>query len=487
MNIYRGYLVLFMVLVISPFAQGQNVNLDLVFGQKTKESRNQKHLLTGYIKDSKTNEDIIGATITDSKTKTGSVSDENGYFEITVKGGKNKLNVNYLGYKELVITLEIYENASIDIFLEQEDIRLDQVLISAVSEKENITSTISGVERLGIKELSAKSQLLGELDVLRSIQTLSGVTSVGDGASGFNVRGGNTDENLILQDDGLIINPAHTLGFFSLFHPDLISSVELYKGNQPGYYGGRLSSVLQVNLREGDNQKFKGRGGIGMAASRLTVEGPIKKNKSSYIVGGRISYMDYLLNLVKNIDVKRSKTLFYDLTLKADTRLSENTKAGISAFMSADEFRFGDEVNFDYSTRLATAYISHLINDKFNIKGHLNVGQYESSLFDIQGVDQSKFTTGINYFRASVRSFYEAKENLIFQSGLEFNRFTVSPGELSPVGDNSTALSQSLDDEAGQAITPYLQIEWKPSEALSVVGAVRYTAYSRLGPGQIAI
>ena len=480
-------LLITFLLVSGDLLYAQNVNLDLVFGVRTKETKASNHLFTGYIRDTKSEEFIIGATITDTKTKTGTVSDESGYFELSVNGGKNRLDVNYLGYKGLTITLEIYENAAVDIYLEQEAIQLDQVLISAQSEKENITSTISGVERLGIQELSSRSQLFGELDVLRSIQTLSGVTSVGDGASGFNVRGGNADENLILQDDGLIINPAHTLGFFSLFHPDLINSVELYKGNQPGYYGGRLSSVLQVNLREGDQQKFKGRGGIGLAASRLTLEGPIKKDKSSYIVGGRISYMDYLLNLVRDIDVKRSRTLFYDLTAKVDGRISENTKVGINAFLTADEFRFGDEVNFDYSTQLATGYISHLLSDKWNLKGILNIGRYESSLFDIQGADQSQFTTAINYIRGSIRSFYEAKESLIFQTGLEFNRFSVLPGEFSPVDENSTAVPQRLDNETGQAITPYIQLEWKPNEKLSVVGALRYTAYSRLGPGQIAI
>ena len=179
---------------------------------------------------------------------------------------------------------------------------LDQVVIEGQNNRSNIESTISGIERLNIEQLEQRTQLLGELDVLRSIQTLSGVTSVGDGASGFNVRGGNADENLILQDDALIINPAHTLGFFSLFHPDLINSVELYKGNQPAQYGGRLSSVLQVDLREGNKEDYEFRGGVGMAASRLTFEGPIQKGKSSFIIGSRLSYMDYLLNLVKNIN-----------------------------------------------------------------------------------------------------------------------------------------------------------------------------------------
>ena len=474
------------IVFIGSIVKSQDVSLDLVFGQKTKETTNQKHVLSGFITDSKSASVVIGATVTDKKTKVGTISNEEGYFELVLQGGKNSVEINFLGYKDLVITLEIYESAELDIFLEQADIQLDQVTISAASEQENITSTISGVERLGIKELGKRSQLFGELDVLRSIQTLSGVTSVGDGASGFNVRGGNTDENLILQDDGLIINPAHTLGFFSLFHPDLISSVELYKGNQPGNFGGRLSSVLQVNLREGDNEKFKGRGGVGMAASRLTLEGPIKKGKSSFIVGGRISYLDYILNLVRDINVKRSETLFYDVTVKADSRLSEKTKVGMTAFLSSDQFRFGDEVNFDYTTQYATGYISHLLSDKVNIKANLNIGRYESSLFDIQGADQSRFTTGVNYLRGTVKTFFEVNEQFTLQGGLDFNRFNIEPGSLTPEGEDSAAVPRSLNDETGQAITPFIQLEWKPSESLSLVGSFRYTTYSRLGPGQIA-
>lgn len=484
-QLYRLFVLIGIVLSGSMMS-AQNVELDIVFGQKSKETLSQKHVLSGFITDSKLGSTVIGATVTDKKTKVGTVSNENGYFEISLQGGENRVEINYLGYKQLVISLEIYEDAALDVFLEQADIQLDQVTISAQSEQDNITSTISGVERLSIRELQNKSQLFGELDVLRSIQTLSGVTSAGDGASGFNVRGGNADENLILQDDGLIINPAHTLGFFSLFHPDLISSVELFKGNQPAYYGGRLSSVLQVNLREGDTEKFQGRGGIGMAASRLTVEGPIKKGKSSFIVGGRISYLDYILNLVRDINVKRSETLFYDLTVKADSRLSEKTKVGMTAFLSSDQFRFGDEVNFDYTTQYATGYISHLLSEKVNIKGLINIGRYESSLFDIQGEDQSRFTTGINYLRGSIRSFFEANDKVTIQGGLEFNHFVVEPGSLTPEGEDSAAVPQSLEDETGQAITPYLQLEWKPSESLSVIGALRFTSYNRLGPGQIA-
>jgi len=480
------FLIAIMVMGLQVETDAQQNTMQLLFGKKSKETRNKEYVLTGVIRDEDSNEPIIGAAVSIRKKGTGVVTNDDGYYEIILPSGKNDIEISYLGYESILIRIEIYEDANVDVLLKPEFIELNQVLIQAESDAANIEAVISGVERLDIKELAQRSQLLGELDVLRSIQTLSGVTSVGDGASGFNVRGGNADENLILQDDGLIINPAHTLGFFSLFHPDLISSVELFKGNQPAYYGGRLSSVLQVNLREGNDEKYEARGGIGMAASRLTFEGPIKKGKSSFLVGGRVSYMDYLLNLVKNINVKRSRTIFYDLTLKADARLSQKTKVGFSSFIAGDEFQFGEEVNFDYTTKTATGYINHLFSDKWNIRALINIGDYESSLFDIQGADLSRFTNGVRYLRGSIRNFVDVNDQIDIVGGVEFNRYNVRPGRLDPEGPESTAVAQSLANEVGQAWTPFLQLEWEVLPSVTLFGGIRYTSYARLGPGQIA-
>ena len=443
--------------------------------------------LSGNIIGTEGGDAIIGATILVQETGQGAVSDENGDFTLRLSGGQYSIQISFLGYADQLWEVGLYESGKLEISLAKSSLILDQVVIEGQSQRSNIESTISGIERLNIEQLEQRTQLLGELDVLRSIQTLSGVTSVGDGASGFNVRGGNADENLILQDDALIINPAHTLGFFSLFHPDLINSVELYKGNQPAHYGGRLSSVLQVDLREGNREDYEFRGGVGMAASRLTFEGPIQKGKSSFIVGSRLSYMDYLLNLVKNINVKRSSTIFYDVTVKADARLSDRTKVGFSSFISGDEFQFGEEVNFDYTTKTASAYLNHIVRDNWNLRATFNIGDYESSLFDIQGSDLSRFTNGVGYLRGALRNFIDLNDQVDLIAGLEFNRYTVNPGELNPEGSESTAVPERLDDEVGQAISPFFQITWSPSEKISFVAAARFTNYSRLGPGSLPI
>ena len=265
-NKLRRYFLCLMVLTCFQLV-GQESQIEQVSFGSASLSASDSYQLSGKIIDRSSGEIIIGATFNVDNLSAGTVSDEAGNYSIALKPGKSIIEISYLGYTSQLFEIEIYEDAIMDIELQSLAVELDQVIIQGQSESQNIEAVISGVERLDIQQLSQRTQLLGELDVLRSIQSLSGVTSVGDGASGFNVRGGNADENLILQDDALIINPSHTLGFFSLFHPDLIRSVELYKGNQPAYYGGRLSSVLQVDLREGNREDYEFQGGVGMAAS----------------------------------------------------------------------------------------------------------------------------------------------------------------------------------------------------------------------------
>ena len=442
--------------------------------------------LTGVILDSENNQPIIGATVI-TESGEGTASGGNGEYSIDLNPGTHLISFSFTGYNTLKYDVNIYEDGSLAVKMSTSAVLLDQVVIEGDSEADVIDQNITSVERLNIEELQQKSQLLGEVDVLRSIQTVSGVTSVGDGASGFNVRGGNSDENLILQDDALIINPTHTLGFFSLFHPDMINQVTLYKGNQPAQYGGRLSSVLKVDLREGDKESMKASGGIGLAASRLTLEGPIQKGKSSFIIGGRASYMDYILNLVKDINVKNSSTFFYDFTAKADARLSDKTKVGFSGLITSDDFQFGNDINFEYQTRTISGYINHLVSDKWNIKGIVNVGGYESSLLDIDNINSSIYTNKVNYLRGSINNLFILSENMNVTAGVSANTFTIKPGILEPFGEESTTVPKAIEDQMGNSISPFVQVEWDLSPNLSILGVMRYTQYSNAGPGQVAL
>lgn len=444
--------------------------------------------LTGIILDKAEEDPILGANILiTGANNTGVSTDGQGVFEVLLQPGTSRLTIDVLGYNQKIIDLSIYEDGALRIDMASTSIELEPVTITGRSARDNIETVIAGVEQIGIEELKQMSRLLGEIDVLRSIQSLSGVTSTGDGASGFNVRGGNADENLILQDDALILNPSHTLGFFSLFHPDLVGEVNLYKGDQPAALGGRLSSVLDVKLREGDNEEFAVNGGIGLVTSRVTVEGPIKKNRSSFIVGGRISYMDWVLNQIKNINVQRSRAFFYDLTVKADGRIGDKTKIGFTAFLSEDEFNFADEVNFQYQTQTGTGYINHLFNDDLSLNLILNVGDYVSSLFDIQGNDISRFSNGVFYVRPTLKGLYQINDNSRLSAGVEVNMFDVRPGEIAPEGEQSTVIPRELDNESATAISPFVQYELDITTNLSLSLGLRYTAYNRTGAGEVAI
>ncbi len=456
--------------------------VQLSFGDANAET--QEVRLYGKIIDQSTNETLPEAIISTNNKLYYAIADEKGNYELILRSGIYELEISYLGYETLSAQLTIYEDATYDFQL-SEGVTLGEVTVSQKKKDDNVTSSIAGIEQLSIEQLERQSKLLGETDVLRSLQSISGVSSTGEGASGFNVRGGNTDENLIFQDGNLIMNPVHALGFFSLFHPDMVDQVTLYKGGVPAKYGGRLSSVLDVRLREGDQQKFSIKGGVGLATSRLALEGPIIKNKVSFIIGGRASYFDWILKQADNLDVNKSEAFFYDLTAKVDARLSPTTKFGFSGFATQDEFQFSDEVKFDYSTTTGAVYLKQIIGEKINLNANLNIGSYQSSLFDIRGTNQSQFNNQIDYARASLMGYYQVNDNYSLEVGAEQNRYTVSPGKLSPLDENSSILADELPQERGQETALFLENKLNLGDKIEILAGLRYTIYQSLGADQV--
>lgn len=412
-------------------------------------------------------------------------TDTKGYFEMAVPTGKHLLEISGKGYLKKRVQLNIYQDGILNLNLLPEDYQLEEVLILDQGAESKVAEKTVGLERMSVKQMERKALLMGETDVLRSIQTISGVSSVGDGASGFNVRGGNTDENLILQDQGLVFNPTHALGFFSLFHPDLVSGVELYKGGLPSKYGGRLSSVLDVKLRRGNTEQFKARGGVGMASSRLSFEGPIKKNRSSFLVGARASYIDWMLRAINDADLQKSDAFFYDVTAKVDGFIGQNTQAGISVFNSFDDFTFADEAKIDYETRSATAYVNHILGEKASLSFNLNAGQYISSLFDLKGTNQSEFDIDINYYRSRLNALIRFSENQNLNVGVEGNLYDVTPGTIEPVGEISSIQPQTLDKERGLELSIYAEQNMTFGEVFDLTVGLRFTSYRNIGPGTV--
>lgn len=457
----------------------------LVLGE-TNGKQEEKPILTGRVLDAKSGQPITGAVLHLEPIDKNDVTNADGSYKLTMPTGIYTLKISFLSYEEYRVKLHVFGDAKHDFTLSEQAIELGQVTVTETKNDNNVSSVLTGVESLSIEKMERQAKFLGETDVLRSLQSVTGVSSVGEGASGFNVRGGNTDENLILMDGNLVFNPVHALGFFSLFHPDMVQGVTLYKGGVPAKYGGRLSSVLDVKLREGNDQQFSGQGGVGIASSRLVLEGPIVKDKASFMVGARASYVDWILKRAKSVDLRKSQAFFYDLTAKADARLTETTKIGFTAFSTHDDFRFADEVKFEYATSSGAFYLRQLIGKKINLTATANTGQYTSNLFDIKGNDQSKFTNKIKYLRGGVSGFFQPVDKYQLELGADQNHYTVAPGKLAPQ-NGSNVKPDVLPDEMGTETSFFLHNQWSISKKVELMAGVRYTMFKNLGPDRVLL
>ncbi len=318
----------------------------------------------GYVRDAANGETLIGATVYLDATTKGTTTNEYGFYSLTVAPGTYTLVVTYLGYGEQRRDVELIGNQTLDFALGEAGSVLEEVLVTATEEDQNVSTVQMSVEQLDMSTIEKLPSLLGEVDVLRSIQLLPGVTSVGEGAAGFNVRGGSIDQNLVILDEAPVFNSSHLFGFFSVFNPDAVKGVKLYKGGIPARYGGRLSSILDVRMKEGNNQQFEMQGGIGTIFSRLSVEAPLVKDKSSFLLAGRRSYIDVLAAPFLSGDLSGTKLNFYDLTLKTNYRFSDRDQVFLSGYLGRDVFSPGEDAGFSWGNATGTLRWNHLFTDK---------------------------------------------------------------------------------------------------------------------------
>ncbi len=305
----------------------------------------QKYTLSGTIKDQATGELMIGATVKIQNSTLAVSSNEYGFYSLLLPQGKHTVVVSYTGYNAVTLNIDIKANLKKDWELSTGQ-NLNEVVIASVRKDQNLSSPAMGTETLNIKAIEKLPVLFGEKDVLKTIQLLPGIKSTGEGSSGFSVRGGAADQNLILLDEAPVYNASHLLGFFSTFNSDALKDASIIKGNSPAQYGGRLSSVMDVKMKDGNNQSYHVNGGIGVISSRLSVEGPIQKDRSSFIVSGRRTYADLFLKLSE--DFKDSKLYFYDLNAKANYQINESNRIYVSGYFGRDVLGFGDTFGTDW-------------------------------------------------------------------------------------------------------------------------------------------
>jgi len=437
--------------------------------------------LAGTLRDAKTGEPIIGAFIYIESPSIGAASDQYGYYSLTLPVGRHELKIRGVGLKNAKRQIMLVGNGKLDIDMEEDVRSLKEVLVEAEKDR-NVSGLQMGMERLDIRTIKQVPTAFGETDIIRVVMTLPGVKSVGEGSTGMNVRGGSTDQNLILLNDATIYNPSHLFGFFSAFNPDVIKSVELYKSAVPARFGGRLSSVLEVTTREGNKKAFSGSGGIGLLTSRLTLEGPIVKDKTSILLGGRTTYSDWVLKKLPGKSFKNSEASFYDFNAHVSHEIDSKNSVYFSGYLSSDRFKLAADTLYKFKNQNAsikwkhnfhnqlysvvTATHSHYGYDITNEENEVNAAKLAFK------IDQTSLQADFNYFP-------NASHTVDFGASSIF--YNVSPGSLTPNSDQSLIDADVLQREKGIESALYISDRFDISPRLSISVGLRYSLFNALG------
>ena len=443
------------------------------------ETRAQsKPTISGYVKDAATGEQLIGVTVKVEGTDTlNTTSNEYGFFSLTAPKGKYELLIGSVGYATSKRTLNLNKNIQLSITLTSLDNSLAEVVIKAANKDENVKSVRMGIEKLSMQEMAKVPVIFGERDLIKVLQLLPGVKSAGDGSSGFFVRGGAADQNLVLLDEAVIYNPSHLFGFFSTFNSDAIKDVTLYKGNTPAQYGGRLSSVMDVRMNDGNNQKISVNGGIGIIASRLTVEGPIVKNNGSFLISARRTYADLFLKISNDSVAQKSSLYFYDINLKANYQLGYRDKLYLSGYLGQDKLGLGGLFGINWGNKTATLRWNHQFSPKLFSNTSVIYSDYRYNI-DLNNSNEFEGNIKSQIKDWNVKqefSFYPNTRNT-WKIGLNSMYHTIRPGEFS--GD-LTLESQPFTHSWENAF--FLSNEWKASDKLKIEYGLRLSSFSVLG------
>ena len=444
----------------------------------------EKFTLNGYITDKESGESLIGATVYINELNAGTVTNAYGFYSITLDEGTYSLDFRYIGYVSMSRSIDLNSNQKVDIELEGDDIQLENIVISDQAEDFNISSIEMSTAKLDMSKISEIPTFLGENDIIKAIQLLPGVSSVGEGASGFNVRGGSVGQNLVLLDEAPVYNSSHLLGFLSVFNPDAVKDLKLYKGGIPSRFGGRLSSILDIRMKDGNNKKTVVSGGIGSIFSRFTLESPIKKDKSSFILALRRSYADILFSpFLKNSGVFNdgSALNFYDITAKANFDLDPKNTIFVSSYIGRDVFMFDERQGFNWGNRTGTLRWNHLFNDRLFSNFTLIYSNYDYQLaFGSDDMNKFEWDSKVETYNFKPELTYFINANNELSLGAEVIRYRFEPANA--VGVSEGEISDiTLPSKYAFEGSFYIGNEQKFSNLTLSYGA-RYSLYSYYGP-----
>lgn len=441
----------------------------------------QKYTLSGTVSEASSNETMIGVTIAIPELATGVTTNEYGFYSITLPEGEYNIQISYLGFQAQTQTISLTENSKLNFLMVEEAQQLEEVVVTDSSDKLDIRKPQMSVNTMSVATIKKIPVILGEADVIKSILLLPGVTNAGEGSSGFNVRGGAVDQNLILLDEATIFNSSHLFGFFSVFNPDAIKDIKLYKGGIPARYGGRLSSVLDIFQKEGNSKELKINGGIGLVASRLLVEGPLKKDKAAFLIGGRSSYAHLFLPLF-DID---NTAYFYDLNTKINFKINGNNNIFLSGYFGRDVFSISDSFVNTYGNAVGNFRWNHLFSNKLFSNLSLIYSDYYYGLkLDFVGFN---WNSGIQNFNVKYDLKHYLNDNLQINYGLNNIYYRFNPGKIEPSNATSGIVEDQLIQKYANEFAAYIDIEHDITPNLSLGYGLRFSNFNRLGQEEVNV
>ncbi|MFT7352502.1 MAG: hypothetical protein ACI9XR_002289 [Flavobacterium sp.] len=456
------------------------INIFLLFFLTSFVTLSQENsTLSGTVYDDYNNETLIGVSVYFPELNAGTTTNEYGFYSITIPKGNYTLQISYLGYSTLLEEIALLEKTSKNFKLKEESESLNEIVIESNIEKLNLKTPQMSVNNLNSSTIKQIPVVLGEADIIKSLILLPGVTSAGEGASGFNVRGGAADQNLILLDEAIVFNSSHLFGFFSVFNPDVIKNVKLYKGGIPAKYGGRLSSVLDIYQKEGNSKDFNVTGGIGLVSSRLLIEGPLEKEKSSFLIAGRSSYAHLFLPLFDNDNT----AYFYDLNSKINYRFNDNNNVFLSTYFGKDVFGISDNFVNNYGNTVVNLRWNHLFTDKLFSNLSLIYSDYFYGLIlDFVGFE---WDSGITNFNLKYDFNHYVSEKIKLNYGINNIYIKFNPGEIIPNREDSGIVAEKLIDKYANEFAAYVDIEHKISNNFRLQYGVRFSSFARLGQDEL--
>ena len=442
-------------------------------------------ILTGHITELNSNEAVQGASVSVDMYKHFDHTDAQGNYLLLLPAGKYRLTIHHVGMKNIYRRIKVFTTGAFDIAMEEGVTGLEEVVITARPIDSNVKESIGGLAKFNVQEIKTLPTMLGEVDIVKSLQLLPGVSSVGEGSSGFNVRGGRVDQNLILLNGTPLFNSSHALGFVSAFNQDIIKDFSLYKGNVPANFGGRAASVLDVSTRKGDFDKWHYQGGVGIVSSRFTAEGPLSKGKTSLLAAGRISYADWLLKQTSNPDVKNSSLFFFDGYAQVSHRFSPRSSADFSVYSSHDNFKFSQQFGYQWSNLLVNLKWQSLTDKKLSPVFSAAYGKYKSNLVDPSGMDASTLQNTMNYFQLKEYINYNPNDNHNSVGGIEVMGYLPRPEQLLPYNNSPSIAPKSNDKNHGLEFSAFANDDVKLGEKLSISIGLRYSFYQHIGPDTV--